>query len=386
MEDNTKDTDPKGKGVRIINIKLSASDFIPPAVFKKDKANEVIKFGKKNLLPDFYINVFKNVSGKHQAIINRKVKMIAGNGFEEVTDKATQEFIDNTNGKKPLANIARLNAADYEVLNSYSLMVRWNDDKTAIGAIDYIPNHKVRKSTKKGVFKISNDWSQPKQKESNTREVQEFNTKPLPSNFAELKKEEKKFLLNQIVYFQEEQIGDDTYATPYYSASLNWILTDGSVGDFTINMVKKNFAGGYHIGFKNGIPEEEERQQERNNFVKEYGGDKGDSIIVTFSEPEDGDVQFDPLPSTGNEDIYKETELRAQENIFIAHEVTNPELFGIQASSGLGERDNVADLAMFQVVYIGPRQQSLLDWYNKLNKINGGKEEIKFKRYTLTDV
>ena len=151
-------------------------------------------------------------------------------------------------------------------------------------------------------------------------------------------------------------------------------------------MVKKNFAGGYHIGFKNGIPEDDERQAEKDNFQNEYGGENGDSIIVTFSEPEDNPIDFNPLPSTGNEDIYESTEIRAQVNIFIIHQVTNPELFGVLGPAGLGDGDKEGDLKMFQAVYIDQRQNDLERVYNMLNKINGGKEEIKFKKFTLQDL
>ena len=391
MEDKTqpiklKKTDTKSTLKRqILGIKLK-SHTVPQPVFKPDTGNGIIKWGKRNLLPDYYIDTYQNTSGKHQAIINRKVLMIAGKGFEEVTDQVTNDFIENVNGKYSLEQIAKLNATDREVLNGFGLVVRWNGDKSKIGAVEYMPGHKIRKSLTEGVFKISNDWQHPKKPDSKTFEIREFDREQLPEGIAQLDKEDQKTHLVQLIFFQEIQIGSGTYPIPYYNAGLNWILSDGAIGDFTLNMVKKNFAGGYHIGFKNGIPEDDERQAEKDNFQNEYGGENGDSIIVTFSEPEDNPIDFNPLPSTGNEDIYESTEIRAQVNIFIIHQVTNPELFGVLGPAGLGDGDKEGDLKMFQAVYIDQRQNDLERVYNMLNKINGGKEEIKFKKFTLQDL
>jgi len=241
-----------------IIYKFRFKDHAPEMKFEKDKQLGIIKWGPKNLLPDFLINLGQTKSATHAAILQRKTRMIAGNGWQEPKTAAGREFIKNIKGSHNLDDMALLNASDNEFLNHFAIVVRWNKDKTRIGALDFIPAGKVRIATKKGTFKVSNNWKEHKKAESNTRTVTEFNRKPLPRNFATLKPEERKMLLNQIIFIKEMQIGTDSYARPTYAAGMNWILADAAIGRFTLNMIKKNFAGGYHINIATGIPEQQE--------------------------------------------------------------------------------------------------------------------------------
>jgi len=62
-------------------------------VFSVDKQANIIKYGKNNLYPDFLLDLFLNKSGKHRAIIEKKVTMIAGQGWEynEKNEEAKRE-------------------------------------------------------------------------------------------------------------------------------------------------------------------------------------------------------------------------------------------------------------------------------------------------------
>ena len=137
--------------------------------FEVDNRSKIIKWGANNLLPDFLIKVSKTKSTKHSAIISRKCKMIAGNGWQKPESAKAQAFIENKYGSKDLNVIAKLVANDYEVLNLFAIGVRWNSTKTEITAIDYIPAHKVRKSTIGSIWKVSDNWKEPGKKGSNTQ-------------------------------------------------------------------------------------------------------------------------------------------------------------------------------------------------------------------------
>jgi hypothetical protein len=93
---------------------------------------------------------------------------------------------------------------------------------------------------------------------------------------------------------------------------------------------------------------------------------------------------LNPLPSTGNEEIYNETEKRAQENIVIVHEVTNPALFGIRIAGELGGKNNLQEsLEIFQVVYVDQRQNDIESSFNLIGKINLINEELQLKTFSL---
>jgi len=320
------------------SVKFSFNEEIERPKFEDDKPKGFIKYGKNNLFPDYLLDVYFK-SGKHNSIINRKIKMVAGNGFEEPSDAATKEALENQYGEHDANKIAKLAESDQEIFKGFAIIVRWNKDKSKVAAYDYMPFHKVRQGIEKGVYYISNDWSNTRKKENKPEEIREFNMDKLPKNFKTLSEEEQKLHLVQICYFADVSVGTDAYPIPNYFSNIEWILTDNEVGKFSYNLARKNFLGGFHIGFNNGIPEENERQQAKDDFKEEYGGTSGEDIIITFSEPEGEPVNFNPLPSAGNEDIFETTEKRAQENIFIAHEVVNPVLFGIREPGQLGAKN-----------------------------------------------
>jgi hypothetical protein len=367
-------------------FKFKFKDEVPGMVFKEDKNLGIIKWGINNRLPDFLVSLGQTRSATHAAILNRKTRMIAGSGFEQAESEEAKKFLANIRGSHSLDDMVLLNASDYEYLNHFAIMVRWNADKDYIGAVDFVPAGKVRIGTIKDTFLISDNWKAPKKPESNTKTVTAF-SRNKPEGFNEMPEEIKKQHLNQLIFFKELQIGTDTYARPNYSAGMNWILSDAAISKFTLNMIKKNFAGGYHIHFSNGIPEEDERKDFKRDFNTQYGGEDGDSIVISWGEGPDEMPQFNALPSTGNEDIYNETEKRSSENIFKVHEVTNPALFGVRVPGELGGKSDLEEsLDIFQAVYIDQRQESLEKVFNKLAKINGVKEELRLKKFKLTEV
>lgn len=375
-------------GVEVVSVNFSVGSMLSSEHYQYDKRAGVIYWGKNNLLPDYLVKVAKLKSTKHSAIIRRKVKMIAGQGWQEPETQEAKDFLKNAYGNKTMNKIARLNEFDRCVLEQFALGIRWNADKTKVAAIDYIPMRKVRATPKLGIWKVSDNWSAPNKKGSNTQIKQQMNSEPLPKDFSKLSDKEQKFHLNQIYVFQGTDSSGETYPTPEYASGMDWILSDSGIAAFTLNMIKKNFTGGYHINIATGIPEDEERKEFKKAFKKEYAGEHGESIIITFSEPDSKNTpKLEALPSTGNEDIYEKTEKRASENIFICHEVTNPQLFSIRVPGELGGKNNLQDdLDIFQSVYISPQQKEYEEVINSIAKINGITEELKLALFSLESI
>ena len=191
------------------NIEFASFNFsedIQEPKIIEDKRGGFIKYGKDNLYPDFLVDLFLNKSTKHKAVLDRKVRMISGQGFEDTT--GLEDFINNNYGTHNLEDLSKLLSADYEVFNYFAFIVRWNADKTRINALDYVPASKIRKGIDRGSWFVSDDWKNHKKASSNTVEYCEIN-KELPPNINELSREEKQYYLNQIVVFTELSIGSD---------------------------------------------------------------------------------------------------------------------------------------------------------------------------------
>lgn len=391
MKDNEekpldKDLKKEKKTFAVQSFKLGLDEnFVQRPKFEEDKNKGFIKYGEKNLFPDYLLEIYFK-SGKHNAIINRKIKMIAGKGFEQENAGTLNEF-----GLYPGKKTAKLMASDQQIFKGYALFIRWNAKKTKAIAYDYLPFHKVRKGSEEGTFQVSEDWSATRKEKNKPVIYNEFTGKPGLSQ--KLNKKDKDYEENlrletvEICYFTDVCVGADAYPVPNYYSNVEWILTDSEIGEFSLNLVLNEFLGGFHIGFKNGIPEETEREEEKKAFEEEYTGSNGKRIIVTFSEPDSEGVDFNPLPSAGNENILENTEKRAAENIFIAHEVTSPMLFGIKTEGQLGGREELIEaLAIFQAVYVDDEQEMIEDTFNKIFQAMGIKEDVSLKTYSLGEM
>jgi len=373
----------KRKTTQTFNISL-ADVVVEKPVIKEDKKLGVVPFGKHNSYPELMVDLYLNESTKHSAIIRRKAKMSTGNGWTEPEDINAQAFLNNVHGSHPANKLVQLIGKDYEIHNRYALIVRWNPEKTFVAAYDYIPVHKVVKGTQEGVYWFSENWANAKHSDSNTKMYFEFDTAPLPEDYETFTEEQQKLYLVQILYFEELEVGVDTYVLPSYNSGLRWILADGAMSTKTLTLIKKNFAGGYHLDIRNGIPAAEEMQDEKRAFLKEHTGDDAESIVVTFSEPEGEPAKLTPLPSTGNENMFEGVEERAAKNIFIAHEVVSPILFGIMTPGQLGGLAQMEEsLFIFQAVYVDQRQMNIEATFTQMAEVNGIDEDLILNKFTL---
>lgn len=374
--------DNKKKLSAVENVMVDFTADIQKPTMKEDKRGGFIKYGSDNLYPDFLLDLFINKSNKHNSIITRKVNMATGQGFSNVMTPELSRFVDNFRGSHPLDDMVKLLNTDFEVFNAFALIARWNLDKTKVVSLDYVPVHKVRLGVEEDTFFVSDNWQHYKKVESNTRMYRKIDGKPVPENAT---KEEQRLALSQMIYHSEMTIGSDYYPNVGYQSAINYILADYEIGKFTINNIKSNFVGGYQLHFEGEVPEAHERAAIKRAFLAEYTGSEASSVVMTWGD-EGNKVTLTPLPTSGNEGAFLEVEHQVRTNIFIAHSVVNPMLFGIQEAGSLGGRDELQEsLEIFQTTSIRPRQLSLENVLNRVLRINGVNDEIKLGEYTFVD-
>jgi len=379
-KENTKSV-PVTSFMEVVGMKM-AEDVQAPK-FPEDKRIGIIRYGKDNLYPDFLLDLFINKSNKHNSIITRKVAMTTGNGFEETSDSNLNAFIDNTRGSHPLEDMVQLLDTDYRVFNAFAFLVRWNADKTSPAAIDYVPVHKVRKGLIDNTFWVSDDWQHYRKPESNTVMYRALDDEPVA---AESSDDQRRLGLVQMVYFGELTIGADFYPHVPYQSAINYILADFAISRFTINNIHNNFVGGYHIAFRGAIPEPDERRKIKAAFKKEYTGEEAESIVMTWNEEEGEGTKITALPTAGNENAFLQVEDQVRQNIFIAHGVTNPLLFGVMVPGSLGGRDELQEsLEIFQITNITPHQVNLENALNRVAELAGISSPLVLEKYTFVD-
>jgi len=357
---------------KVINFKNDNN--VP--IFKENRNKKWIDYGSKNNYPDYLLDIFHNRSNKHKAIINRKSKMVAGNGFLDLPNASKEytDFISNIYSKKTMEDIASKIAFDLEIYGGFALKIKWSRDRSKIASIDYFDYRKVRLSAE-GDDKlfISKDWSNVRKNDNTPVEV---------SRFSQLTKEEEPI---QIYLYIEDQPGMEYYPIPAYSSTLTWIDADWEISNFHLSSIKNGFSAGFVLNFSTGIPSEEEMDIAYREFEKKYSGStNAGKFILTFSDGKDGAPELLPIELNGTDDRYLLLANQIKEEIFIGHEVVSPMLFGVRTEGQLGGRAELIDaMELFQTTYIDYQQRKIEKVLNSFSKINGVKEEIKLNNYTL---
>lgn len=357
--------------------------------FKEDKKAKLFKYGENNLYPDFLLDLFLNKSGKHRAIIEKKVTMVAGQGWEfDRKNQEALEFWKNERGSNDLDEMAILNSTDDEVFYYAGLIVRWNADRDKIAAIDFLPAHKIRKGTEPRTWWVSDNWQHYKKPESKTRQYVEFSDqKGFPDGWSEMTDAQQRLYLAQIVIFKNVTIGSDAYPHVPYQPFIHYLLSDYQVGKFTLNNIRNGYTGGYHIDFVGEVPDATERKATKRAWLKEYTNSEGSNVVFTWTPPDaTRGTTLTALPTNGSEDAFLNVDRQVLDNIFIAHRVTSPLLFGFREAGSLGGKQELLDaLAITQATEITPKQQKIEKVFNMLARVNGITTPFTLKKYTIIE-
>ena len=321
-----------------------------PPVNTLDKANGFVKWGKQNEYSQYLMNMYNHKgSGVHKAIINRKIKMIAGQGFVDL-----DRSIDTLN----ITELAKRLALDYEIYNAYAFEVIYAKDRTIL-ELNHVPFGKLRKGIDSDEVQdywwYSTDWSKFKQDVNKPQFISEWS----PENREG----------RQLYVYMDYNPDADIYPVPGYSAELNWIELDYEISKFHLNQAKNGYAPQFILNFGTGIPSDEEMDEVVRGFKREYKGSTGETIMITFSEGSDQKPELIPIALNDSDERFVTLSKEVKENIFIGHEVTNPQLFGVRVPGELGGKQELVDsLDIFQAVYVNQRQS---DIENGINHVLG---------------
>jgi hypothetical protein len=329
----------------------------PQPVNKIMAKDSFVAWGEKNEYPQYLLDLYSTASPVHKAIISRKIKMIAGEGFGLENDPLD------------LDTLALRLDTDYEIFNGFCFEIIYANDGSVLEM-----NHVPYKSARKGIkndeidfdyYWISTDWSQYKKQEHKPQFIRAYN--PLIKTGR------------QLFYYVEYSPEAEYYPTPYYSTVLNWVELDERISTFHLNQVKRGYSPQFILNFGTGIPSDEEMDDYVRQFKKEYQGETGENIIITFSEGGDQKPELIPIQLNDSDERFIMLSKELKENIMVGHQITSPMLFGIKTEGQLGGRAEMLDaLAIMQSTYVSQRQKTIED---SINQVLG--TDYKLKQYTL---
>ena len=323
-------------------------------VFKENKAKGFVTFGADNLYPDFLVELF-NKSPKHNAIVSAKASYIAGIGTDvfgqNTTDIAKAEAkLKNINAYETYEELKAKIAYDAELFNGFAVEVIWNKAKTAPSEYYHIPFKDVRKGLE-GEYVYCADWTDSK--------AEKIHYQP----YNPITRESK-----QLYYCQFYRPGQGEYPLPDYVGALKYIEVDTEISNYYLNSIKNGFTAQTHIQLFKGIPTPEEARATARRFKENYQGtDNAGGLIIQYNDPTEKESVISNLQPSDFDKQFDLLNKTVQQEIFVAHKVNSPMLFGVRVEGQLGGRTELIEAyEMFHHAYIEPRQQKIDDVFSYL--------------------
>jgi hypothetical protein len=319
-------------------------------------------YGEANRYPDYLLEMYQR-SAKHNAIVNGKVNYITGKGWTYEADKVPSEMLgelnrlmDNPNPYDDLNDILYKTALDFEIFNGFALEIVWNM-QGKISQIAHKNFGNLRRNVDGSKFYYSDEWKEFGEPEGLT-EYMPFDP--------------EKRLGKQLFYYCSYAPSVRYYPIPEYLGALAYIETDARIANYHVNNLRNGFLGGFLFNFNNGVPSNEEQREIKRQLQKQLKGDDGERIVVNFNDSADTGLKIEPLNANDLDKQFNILNETIQTEIFVAHRVTSPMLFGVRVSGQLGGRSELVEAyELFKAVYVNDRVQKLEKVFNYIFSFNG---------------
>lgn len=329
-----------------------------------NKGRELIEWGQDNLYPEFLLDLYNHYgSATHKAIIDKKVRYIAGQGFDQIADMELLKFIKSNKLDIELAKMT----LDYEIFNGFAFEIIWNREGDKINKIKHVKFHNLRigydREGEEEFYWYSEDWAQYRKEDYRPELIKGFNA-DTPGG-------------RQLYFYTEYNPQSTYYPIVQYSNSLNWIELDYEISKFHLNSAVNGYQPSFILNFATGLPSEEEQDMFAKSFKREFSGtDNAGKIILTWSEGLDGAPVLIPVQQNDSDDRFVNLEGQIKQEI-IRGSGTPLQLLSL-VPGALGSQDERMELMKeFQMDYISPRQVVLEDALNEVLNT----DQFRLKKY-----
>jgi hypothetical protein len=291
-----------------------------------------------------------------------------GGGWQAGDDLTVEQqarfikFFDGLSSTEDLNDITEKLVLDLEIFNGFAVAVTWSKLGT-IAKMEHVPFEKIRVDKEEKMFQVA-DWY-------NDDMMQLFpkvgDIEKIPAFDPENR------LGKQLFYYRVYAAGVKHYPLPEYIGGNAWIEADVQVANFHNNNLRNNFWGGYLINFNNGIPTPEEQGDIERQIKRKFSGtDNAGRFVVTFNDDAAKAPTLEPLTPSDMDKQFEILNKAIQQEIFIAHRVTNPMLFGVKTEGQLGGRNELVEAyELFKATYVNDRVRKVERMINYLGSFNG---------------
>ena len=336
-------------------------------VMLENRSGKYITYGFANEYPYYLLDNYRR-SSKHNAIVNGKVNYIMGGGWQAGEDLTVEQqarfikFFDGMSSTEDLNDITEKLVLDLEIFNGFAVAVTWSKLGT-IAKMEHVPFEKIRVDKEEKMFQVADwyndDMMQLFPKIEDIEKIPAFDT--------------ENRIGKQLFYYRVYAAGVKHYPLPEYIGGNAWIEADVQVANFHNNNLRNNFWGGYLINFNNGIPTPEEQGDIERQIKRKFSGtDNAGRFVVTFNDEAANAPTLEPLTPSDMDKQFEVLNKSIQQEIFIAHRVTNPMLFGVKTEGQLGGRNELVEAyELFKATYVNDRIRKVERMINYLGSFNG---------------
>lgn len=341
---------------------------------------EYIRFGANDDIPEV-LDKLRMQSPTHSGILLKKAKMVAGNKLEYSED-------DIQLGRKTMFNAFYKNceaegigirkvfndmAFHYEEYGGVYLYIKWNSDKTRIVKMEVLPYNSVRvgnlnTNNKIDHFVVRRTFKKDARgmKGNESRRVEAYKK---GSNAKE-----------EIIYIKNPYSVTDIYGVPNYLSAFYFISADYEFGQSTLNGAKNGFQPKVIATMVGRNMTDEQKAEEHKKFMNNFTGSDGDQVLISWVRKMEEAPNFEVM-DVKNLDKTVNTFAELNDNkIITAHNVTSPNLFGINKAGKLNQSTDEMRAAyqMFRATETLPNRELLLTKLNDVMAISGyGKVQFK---------
>jgi len=356
--------------IKLLPLSFKASEL---PVFKESRRGDWYEYGSnkpyKNNYGSYLVKLL-NESSKQSTIIESKTKFIVGRGFYIDRDISFSEralieaFLRQVKETNLLVKIVK----DKKVFGGFAIQVILNKQRKIVG-LEHIDFNNIRVGTEDNYYYTS-DWNRNPEGNEDFTEFFNFNDEANTSD-------------NYLIYFKEYRPDLGEYPIPDYVAAIPYLEADAEIANFTLSNIRNNLSAGYVVSFNNGEPSDEEMREIERKF-KDYatGTDNAGKPLLSFTDQQADHPQIIPIPVNGQDDRFINLNKQIQEEIFTAHSIVSPMLFGIKDTSGLGSNADELRTAseLYQNLQVDTEQDILEDVFNELINFNGLPKCLKIQK------
>lgn len=372
--------DTKDNGTDLVESVMNFAMETSLPIIKEENTYDWVRY-KSDLGDEYpeYLEKLYNNSPTHQAIIDTKSLIVAGDGFEVDDINITEEqkldlykFMEFTDGKRDIEDFIRTLSKDNELYGSICIEVIWSLDFSKIVKINRISPKNIRSGKFEDgeikCFYYSRDWSNRREEVSR-----------IPSFDVNNKREHR-----QLLYLGTQMVSNEYYFEPSYLASCNWIELESNTGLFYRSLMENGFNPSVIVKFFRKPSTLEERDEVVRGLKSSFGGVKNSGkAVVLFSDGKELAPEIEPIAVSNLDKQFTVISDQITTKILTGGKVTTPELFGITTAGKLGNADFETQVEAFNKFVIRPQQQFINRVINKILKVNGLDVNFKIKPLEL---